>query len=36
MLKYMETEIDYYKDKRIIELGAGTGIVGVGAALLGT
>lgn len=31
----METELDFYKGKRILELGAGTGILGLGAAKIG-
>ena len=35
MFRYMETEIEFYKGKRILELGAGTGILGLGAAKIG-
>lgn len=35
MFRYMETELEQYKGKRILELGAGTGILGVAAAKLG-
>jgi predicted nicotinamide N-methyase len=36
MLSYVEAEREYYKGKRVIELGAGTGIVGIGAAICGS
>lgn len=35
MIKYLESNIDVIKDKRIIELGSGTGIAGIASALLG-
>jgi predicted RNA methylase len=31
----METDLEYWKGKRILELGSGTGILGIGAALIG-
>lgn len=35
MFRYIETELDYYKGKRILELGSGTGILGIGVAKIG-
>lgn len=35
MLMYLASEKDFWKEKRVIELGAGTGIVGIGVAALG-
>ena len=36
MMKFMESNVDVIKGKNIIELGAGTGIAGIAAALLGS